>query len=137
LYLSNAIEALLQAIATNQIPSIPQSLRVLLLGQTQSNLEDHFESLNLSETKVLDYVVKSDRKRENLLAEERALSTAIEDVQRSTSSVLAYRKICHERLERRTEEARKIATRRSGARGMKARKILNGLEAEVKQSEER
>lgn len=126
--------ALLQAIATDQIPSIPQSLRVLLLGQTQSTLEYDVGTLNLSETTVLDYVVRSDRKREILLAEERELSTAIDTFQKPTAAVLAYRKVSHERLERRAQEARQIALRRSGARGMKARKTLIALEDELKDS---
>lgn len=120
--------------ATDQIPSIPQSLRVLLLGQTQSTLEDDVGNLNLSEMTVLEYVVRSDRKREILLKEERELSTAIDTSQRPTAAVLAYRKVSHERLERRTSEARQIGLRRSGARGIKARKTLIALEDEVKMS---
>ncbi|KAK5168795.1 uncharacterized protein LTR77_006104 [Saxophila tyrrhenica] len=128
---------LLQAMATDQIPSIPQSLRILLLGQTQSNLEDSMSDLKLSDTTVLDFVVRIDRKRETLLAEERALTTAIEETGKPTAAILAYRKVHHERLGRRTEESRKMASRRSGARGMKARKILNGLEEELKESADR
>ena len=120
---------MLQAIATDQIPSVPQSLRVLLLGQTQSNLEDAFAHLKVSDITVLDYVVKSDRKRERLLHEERTLSSAIENISE------AYRQISHDRLEQQTHEARQIAARRSGARGMKARKVLIQLEDELKQSQ--
>lgn len=42
--------------------------------------------------------------------------------------VKAYRQVGHERLSRTVEEARQIAARRSGARGLKARKQL--IEAE-------
>lgn len=128
---------MLQAIASDQIPSIPQSLRVLLLGQTQSNLENDLGGLKLTDLTVLQHVIKSDRKRERLLQEERMLSSAIENVKVPTAAVVAYRKVCHERLEQRTHEARQIALRRSGARGAKARKTLLQLEAEVKESEER
>jgi hypothetical protein len=128
---------LLQAIASDQIPSIPQSLRVLLLGQTQSNLEDGVGELKLTDLTVLQHVVKSDRKRERLLHEERLLSAAIENVKEPTAAVLACRKVSHERLEQRTHEARQIALRRSGARGAKARKTLIQLEAELKESGER
>ena len=44
---------LLQAIATDQIPSIPQSLRVLLLGQTESDIANDLENLSLSSQTVL------------------------------------------------------------------------------------
>ena len=83
---------------------------------------------------MLQHVVRSDKKREILLAEERTLSVAIEHAQVPTNAVLAYRKVSHERLERRTHEARQIALRRSGARGMKARKTLIALEEEVETS---
>jgi ATP-binding cassette, subfamily F, member 3 len=129
------LAALLQAIATDQIPSIPQSLRVLLLGQTQSNLEEDFEKLNLQNVTVLEHVIRSDKKREQLLYEERRLSAAIDNAQKPTAAVFSYRQICHQRLEQRTQDARQIASRRSGARGMKARKTLIALEEEVKQSE--
>ena len=81
-------------------------------------------------------MVNSDKHRERLLHEERILSMAIENTKDPTAAVHAYRKVCHERLERRVHEARQIELRRSGARGAKARKILLQLEAELKQSEE-
>lgn len=87
--------------------------------------------------KVIDFVVRSDAKREDLLKEERVLSSAIEDVSNPNAVVLAFRKVEHDRLVGRMEEARRIATRRSGARGMKARKVLIGLEEEVGRSEQR
>ena len=65
------------------------------------------------------------------------LSSAIENVREPTAAIEAYRQISHQRLEHRTHEARQIALRRSGARGVKARKTLLDLEAEVKSSEER
>jgi hypothetical protein len=102
-----------------------------------SNVEDDLGSLKLTDLNVLQHVVRSDRKRERLLHEERVLSSAIENVQEPTAAVVAYRKVCHERLEQRTHEARQIALRRSGARGAKARKTLIQLEAELKESEEK
>jgi ATP-binding cassette, subfamily F, member 3 len=76
-------------------------------------------------------------KREQLLSEELRLSAAIDNSQRPTAAVIAYRQIGHQRLQQRTQDARQIASRRSGARGMKARKTLIALEEEVKQSEAR
>lgn len=110
---------------------------MLLLGQTESNVEDELGELKLSDIKVLEHVIKSDKKRERLLHEEQILSTAIENVRIPTAPVHAYRRICHERLEQRTEDARQIALRRSGARGAKARKTLIQLEEELKESETR
>ena len=119
--------------ASDQIPSIPQSLRILLLGQTQSNLEDDLGELKLTDLTVLQHVIKSDHRRERLLHEERTLSAAIENAKEPTAAIVAYRKVCHGRLEQRTQEARQIALRRSGARGAKARKVLIQLEAELKE----
>lgn len=93
--------------------------------------------VKLNDLTVLQHVIKSDRKRERLLHEGRILSSAIENVKEPVAVVLAYRKICHDRLEQQTHEARQIALRRSGARGAKARKILIQLEAELKESEEK
>ena len=107
----------------------------MLLGQTQSNLEDDLGDLKLNDLTVLQHVIKSDRKRERLLNEERLLSAAIDNTKDSTAAVMAYREVCHERLEQRTHVAKQIALRRSGARGAKAKKALLELEAEMKESE--
>ena len=108
---------------------------MLLLGQTVSNLEEDLRELDLADLTVLQHVVKSDRRRERLLHEERTLSPAIEDAKDPTAAVRAYRRIYLERLEHRMHEARQIALRRSGARGAKARKTVVQLEEELKESE--
>ena len=127
--------ALLQAIATDQIPSIPHSLRVLLLGQTQFNLEEDLGEFRIFDVTVLQNVIKSDKERERFLHEERTLCAALENAGEPTAAVRAYRQIGYERLEHRTHKAKQIALRRSGARGAKARKTLIQLEAELKESE--
>ena len=109
---------------------------MLLLGQNQSNLDKDLGSLTLSETTVLEHVVKSNQKRERLLHEEQVLSSAIEHKE-PTEAVRAYRTVCHGRLERKLHEAKQIALRRSGARGIKSRQVLNHLEEELKQSEQK
>lgn len=129
--------ALLHAIASDQIPSIPQSLRVLLLGQTSSNLEDDLGLLKLEDVTVLQHVIRSDKKRERLVREERLLSAAIEGAADPTATVQAYRQVQHERAERQMHEAKQIALRRSGARGAKAKKILLQREAELEEARER
>ena len=123
--------------ALDQIPSIPQSLRVLLLGQLQSNLSDDLDSLSLEDVTVLQHVIRSDHKRERLVREERMLSTAMENAADPLAIVQAYRKISHERLEHQTHEARQIALRRSGARGAKAKKVLLQREADLEESEKK
>lgn len=133
--LTETFSALLQAIATEQIPSIPHSLHILLLGQTESNLDEDLGDLKLVDQTVLQHVIKSNKKRERLLHEERTLSTALESVKDPISTVRAYRSIRHERLNHQMHQARQIQLRRSGARGAKARKTLLQLEEELKQSE--
>lgn len=119
---------LLKAIADGQVPGIPWSLRVLLLGQTRSSLEDEVDRLRLKEETVLQHVVRSDRVRERYLREAQILSAAVNHASDPMAPVKAYRQVGHERLSRTVEEARQIAARRSGARGLKARKQL--IEAE-------
>lgn len=125
----------MQAIASEQIPSIPQGLRILLLGQTLSNLDQDLGALSLEEQTVVQHVISGDKKRERLIHEEKVLAAAVESTTDPTAAVKAYRQVCHRRLEQRTHDARQIAQRRSGARGAKARKILIQLEEEVKESE--
>ena len=127
----------MQAIAGDQIPSIPNTLRVLLLGQTQSVLDDDLERLPRNRETVLQHVIKSNKRRERLLNEESLLSVALEQVRSPTAAVEAYRSVSHDRLVQQVHEARQIQLRRSGARGAKARKSLLELEDELKESENR
>lgn len=120
--------------SSDQIPSIPQSLRVLLLGQTQTNVDDELASLSLEDITVLQHVVRSDKKRERHLHEEKLLSTAIDNAADPTVTVQAFRKVDFERREQEMHDARQIALRRSGARGAKAKKILLQREAEVEEA---
>jgi ATP-binding cassette subfamily F protein 3 len=62
------------------------------------------------------------------------LSTVLEDVNNPMSSVRIFRQLKHERLDRTLTEMRLIAARRSGARGLKARKAVIALEAKVEAS---
>lgn len=109
-------------------------MRVLLLGQTQSNLTERMTTLKLDESSVLEYVLKSDQNREKLLREAQILSSALEDTTNSATIVKAYRQLCHEHLEQEVAEAQHIALRRSGARGKKAREVLIELENKLNDS---
>lgn len=129
---------LLRSLHEHRIPGISSKLRVLLLGQTEQalGLEDDLQNLRLSNQEVttLQHVVRSDRSRERSLREVDILTQAIENSSDATAPVRAYRQLNHERLERSLKEAQLIATRRSGARGWDARKVLNEMEAKVEAS---
>ncbi|KAL1661330.1 P-loop containing nucleoside triphosphate hydrolase protein [Schizophyllum commune] len=122
---------LLRAIADKLIPGIPENLRILLAGQVESAPRDADEEAD--ELTVLQAVVRSDRKREVALKEYRILesATTLEDAGRAVADI---------ELERARVElalARKVADRRSGARGSEARKALFAAEARLREAEER
>jgi ATPase subunit of ABC transporter with duplicated ATPase domains len=130
---------ILKAIAEGRVPGIPWSTKILLLGQTRElSLEDAVGGLSVGrEETVLEHVVRSDRAREDLLREAAVLGAGVEDQSDPLAAVRAYRRISHARLGKKLEEARLIATRRSGARGKKAREELNRMEEGFEQSEAR
>ena len=74
---------------------------------------------------------------DNMLMEEVVLAKALDHTHDEIATVRAYREVKHARLERAVEEARVVAKRRSGVRGLKARKALIGLEEELVISRER
>lgn len=94
-------------------------------------------SLKLEDVTVLQHVIKSDKKRERLLHEEKLLSAAIDNTANPLAVVQAYRDVAFERLELQTHEARQISLRRSGARGAKAKKTLLQREAELAEANKR
>lgn len=61
---------IMKALAERRIPGVPSNLRVLLLGQTRSSTDENEgpEGTNTNQT-VIEYVVKSDKRRERLLRE--------------------------------------------------------------------
>ena len=95
--------------------------------------EDELAELNLDDVTVLQYVIRSDAKREQLLRESRILSNAFEATKDPNAPVRACRQLSHERLERELEQLRQVAIRRSGARGAKTRIALNELDAPRKE----
>jgi ATP-binding cassette subfamily F protein 3 len=122
---------LLKAIADGHIPGIPWGLRILLLGQTRElTLEEKVGGLAVQDETVLRHVLRSDRVRERYLHEASILSTGLESQNDSTEAVKSHRQIKFERIDSRLSEARVIAERRSGARGLKARQELNAIEEE-------
>ncbi|KAF3916846.1 hypothetical protein ABW20_dc0109658 [Dactylellina cionopaga] len=113
-----------------RIPGLPLDLRCLLLSQTSQA-----KSLTSPTTTTLEYVLRSDTKREQALLDTAVLSKALEDTSNPLSIVQAYRTLKDARLHRDFIRAKLIAERRSGARGWDARKFLNKMEEEVLASE--
>jgi ATPase subunit of ABC transporter with duplicated ATPase domains len=129
---------ILKAVAEGRIPGIPWSTKILLLGQTRElGLDDAVGGLSIKDETVLEHVVRSDRAREVLLKEAAVLAEGVEHQADPLAAVRAYRQISHARLEKKLEESRLIATRRSGARGKKAREELNKVEEEFERSKGR
>ncbi|KAK6343966.1 hypothetical protein TWF696_007617 [Orbilia brochopaga] len=116
---------LLKCIAEQRIPGLPLDLRCLLLSQTS---QAHNEN---PATTTLEYVLRSDARREQALRDVAFLSKALDDTTTPFAAVQAYRTLSHARLERELARAKLIADRRSGARGWDARKALNKMEEEV------
>lgn len=63
------------------------------------------------------------------------LSKVLENPENQEEIVSVFRTLKHEQLERDLAVAKEIAARRSGTRGMKARKELKKVEEEVEASE--
>ncbi|KAI7465196.1 ABC transporter domain-containing protein [Hortaea werneckii] len=120
---------LLKALGTEGIPGVPRSVRILLLGQTDEPSEG--QNANPDDSRavtVVEHVLRSDKHRERLIEQAKRLSAAVEDTEDPIAAVRVYRELSCERLDSDVAEARQIANRRSGARGLKARKELIRLE---------
>ncbi|KAF2398889.1 ABC transporter ATP-binding protein uup-1 [Trichodelitschia bisporula] len=129
---------LLRAIADKRVPGIPWSLNVLLLGQTRElTLDEEVDGLSVQDETVLEHVMRSNKARDRYLREASILSAALDQQNDPAAPVRAYRQLSHERLEQKLRESQLIATRRSGARGAKARKVLIAVEEEFAASQER
>ncbi|KNZ78435.1 hypothetical protein J132_00798 [Termitomyces sp. J132] len=108
---------------------------MLLLGQTDfvnsSTLDESLAALRFEDMTVLEHVIRSDARRERALAEVKYLSEALDNTKDPLAVIAAIRKLKHERLTRAYDEMTKIAARRSGARGAKARKDLIAAEERI------
>jgi len=67
----------------------------------------------------------------------KVLSEALESSHDPTSGIRATRRLTCERVERELDEARLVAARRSGARGLKARQVVTAKEAELETARQR
>ncbi|KAJ7831894.1 P-loop containing nucleoside triphosphate hydrolase protein [Mycena leptocephala] len=124
---------LLTAIADKLIPGLSPSIRILLLSQVEDSARatdtPGVESIN-----VLEHVVKGDKERQAAVEELETLTKATE----ATSLRQTQRIVYELRLDARRRElleAKKIASRRSGARGKDARLEEIKAEENVRQAE--
>ncbi|KAJ7068669.1 P-loop containing nucleoside triphosphate hydrolase protein [Mycena amicta] len=125
---------LLTAIADRLVPGLNPSIRILLLSQ----VEDHAratEQPGVESVNVLQHVVKGDKERQAAMVQFEALTRAVE-----TTSIRETQRILYKlRVEKRQwelQEARKVASRRSGARGKVARQEEIEAEENLKKAEE-
>ncbi|VDC07955.1 unnamed protein product [Peniophora sp. CBMAI 1063] len=125
---------LLRALADGQIPGVPSGIRILLLSQHSLEVAGAASKDERDET-VLRHVIRSDKYREKLLADQKTLSAAFESSDDAYALVRAERALVLRDLKLRLAEAREVAAYRSGARGIKARKELKVLEGEVQAAE--
>ena len=141
----------LKALADRLIPGVPSNLRILLLGQTRvSSFIDEAGPVSRKEQTVLEYVTRSDVVRERALGESQrmhnpslssapltymtGLASALESGLKSAEVI---REVQLEHAQRELKDADLIASRRSGARGAKARQDLVAKEEVVKAAEGR
>ena len=129
----------LRALAERRVPGVASNLRLLLLGQTRvsSDLETDGSGAALEQS-VLEYVTRSDVKRERALKDLSRLSTVLEgDAANSEAVSTVVRQIQLEILQDQEKEAQLTAARRSGARGAKARQDLIAKEKAVEVAKDR
>ncbi|KAI9653687.1 MAG: hypothetical protein M1831_005715 [Alyxoria varia] len=130
---------LMRALADGSIPGVASNIRILLLGQSSilANQDSEDAAADLVDVSVLDRVLKSDTRREKALNHSKLLSEALDNTEDPLAPVRVYRQLQRELSRKKYEEANMIATRRSGARGLKARKDLISAEEDLKSSIEK
>jgi ATP-binding cassette subfamily F protein 3 len=116
--------SLLKSIGYGNLVGLPQNVKALYV--------DQLESTDV-EARVVDVVMESNRALKAAEKEAKLLSDAIENGDPET--VLGvYRRVKLDRLVSEREEAQKVATKRSGQRGLEARAALIELEAKEKEA---
>ncbi|KAJ7437118.1 P-loop containing nucleoside triphosphate hydrolase protein [Mycena galericulata] len=124
---------LLTAIADKLIPGLSPSIRILLLSQVEDSARAT-DTPGVCSIKVLEHVVKGDKERQAAVEELDLLTKAVE----TTSMCETQRIVYGLRLDKRRRElveAKKVASRRSGARGKDARLEEIKAEDNVKHAE--
>ena len=121
---------LLTAIGEKLIPGLPRTLKVLFVSQ-MTNARAAEEDPG---AKVLDVVIQSDVERKRAVEETKLLGRVLEG-QREEEIRNAVLKLTVDRARERLREARKLAIKWSGARGLSARKELLVAEKELETAE--
>ncbi|KAJ6482821.1 P-loop containing nucleoside triphosphate hydrolase protein [Mycena vitilis] len=124
---------LLTAIADKLIPGLNPSMRILLLSQVEDSARAT-DAPGVASVNVLKHVVKGDKERQAAVDEFEALTKATEATSlRDTQRIVYGLRLDARRRE--LQEARKIASRRSGTRGKDARLEEIKAEENLKQAE--
>ncbi|RDW90227.1 ABC-F family ATP-binding cassette domain-containing protein [Aspergillus mulundensis] len=130
---------LLRAMADKLVPGIPQATRIAILQQTDTESHGgHFESEGREEKErksVLDYVMSSDRHRNDVIWKMNFLSRSLE-IEDPLEPVRRIRRLRHDDIEKQLLLAQKSADMKSGARGLQARKNLEVVESKLQGSKE-
>ncbi|KAH2667890.1 hypothetical protein LV157_003668 [Aspergillus fumigatus] len=133
-------EALLRAMADKLVPGIPHPTRIAILQQTETEDEERIaqpecEDRDRRDLPVLEYVMSSDRFRNEVVRKMDVLSKSFE-TDDPLSPVRAIRRVRHDEIEAQLFLAQKNASLKSGARGFQARKDLKAAEARYEASKE-
>ncbi|KAJ2895824.1 ABC transporter [Zalerion maritima] len=129
---------LLKAIAYKLIPDIPEETRITALQQTDAKEVSSSGTQNLSadgvDRTVLEEVIERATAKDAAEHEITELSSGASDTD-TFGTVRAYRRVVHERRQKKLFLLDKQARLRSGARGLQARKDLRAFEKEVAESQ--
>ncbi|KAH3020363.1 hypothetical protein KXV73_002328 [Aspergillus fumigatus] len=131
---------LLRAMADKLVPGIPHPTRIAILQQTETEDEERIaqpecEDRDRRDLPVLEYVMSSDRFRNEVVRKMDVLSKSFE-TDDPLSPVRAIRRVRHDEIEAQLFLAQKNASLKSGARGFQARKDLKAAEARYEASKE-
>lgn len=131
---------LLRAMADKLVPGIPHPTRIAILQQTETEDEERIaqpecEDRDRRDLPVLEYVMSSDRFRNEVVRKMDVLSKSFE-TDDPLSPVRAIRRVRHDEIEAQLFLAQKNASHKSGARGFQARKDLKAAEARYEASKE-
>ncbi|KAJ3078052.1 hypothetical protein HK102_004768, partial [Quaeritorhiza haematococci] len=117
---------LLKVMGSGQLIGFPTNVRTLYVEQLDEGVE--------ADKSVVDIVLSADWKSVRCRQEAEILQKALEDGTPSRISTALYR-VQHQRLLDELDDARKIAIKRSGARGADARNKLNEVEDRLRRFE--
>ncbi|RHZ47969.1 hypothetical protein CDV55_100606 [Aspergillus turcosus] len=131
---------LLRAMADKLVPGIPHPTRIAILQQTETEdevrtFECEGDDRGRRNLPVLEYVMSSDRFRNDVVRKMNLLSKSFE-TDDPVAPVRAIRRLRHDDIEKQLFLAQKNASLKSGARGLQARKDLKAAEARYQASKE-